>query len=225
MSHRLLVCVGLLAASAGPAMAIDVQSTFNSVNPGIDCQITYGGGTVENTRAGQMNWTRVGGTYAGLQGTYPAFCIEVTQNISYGGTYDYDVNALPTAPRPNGLGAPMGQAKADRIAELYGRHYSGLSSDSDYAAFQSAIWNIIYDNDNSIDNGAGSFFVNSFNSSDADTRSKANTWLAGLNGDADFFRQGLFALTSDSVQDMIVPTPGSAALLGLGGLVLTRRRR
>ncbi|MBI1190530.1 MAG: hypothetical protein GC200_07620 [Tepidisphaera sp.] len=225
MSIRCVMYVSLaVAAAAGQALAIDVRSTFDSVNPGIDCQITYNSGTTENTRAGQMNWTRVGGTYAGLQGSYSAFCIEVTQNIGYGGTYDYDVNTLNSAPRPaDGSNSPMGQAKADRIAELYGRHYASLSTNSDFAAFQSAIWNIVYDTDNTID--TGSFSVNSFNSSDSTTRTKANTWLAGLNGDANYFRQGLFALTSDTVQDMIVPSPGSAALLGLGGLVLSRRRR
>ncbi|MFA6045139.1 MAG: PEP-CTERM sorting domain-containing protein [Phycisphaerales bacterium] len=213
----------VVAVSAGSALAIDVQSTFTTVNPGIDCQITYNSNQTENTRAGQMNWTRVGGTYAGLQGSYAAFCIEVTQNIGYGGTYDYEVNALDTAPRPAGLGAPMGQGKADQIAELYGRHFSSLSSATDYAAFQTSIWNIVYDNDTSI--STGTFFVNSFNNDDVAVRALANSWLSGLNGDANYFQHGLFALTSDTVQDMIVPGPGSVALMGLGGLLVVRRRR
>lgn len=213
----------ILAAFAGAAFGVDVRSTFTSVSPGLDCSITYGAGTTETTRAGLMNWSRVGGTYAGLQGNYAAFCIEVTQNISYGHSYDYYINALDNAPRPTGLGAPMGQAKADLIAELYGRHFGTLSTNSDYAAFQTAIWNIVYDNDSSIT--AGSFVVNSFASSDAATKNKANSWLGSLNGDANFFRQGLFALSSDSVQDMLVPTPGSLALFGLGGMLVARRRR
>lgn len=231
MSIRsVLISVTCGAGLASSAFAIDITSTFSTVNPGVDAQITYGytdsfnPGTTENTRAGQMNWVRQSGGFPNLSGnSYSAFCIEVTQNITYGGTYSYDINALPTAPRPAGLGAPMGQAKADLIAELYGRHFSSLTTNSDYAAFQSSIWNIVYDNDTSISSGA--FFVNSFASDDAGIRSQADNWLSGLNGDANFFQQGLFALTSDSVQDMIVPSPGSVALLGMGSMFVLRRRR
>jgi hypothetical protein len=64
------------------------------------------------------------------------------------------------------------------------------------AAFQLAIWNIIYDNDNLVNSGAWSA------SGDANAINLANTWLAGLPATSTL---GLIQLTSREHQDFVTP--------------------
>ncbi|MBS0187987.1 MAG: PEP-CTERM sorting domain-containing protein [Planctomycetes bacterium] len=222
--------ISTIAAVAGIAgvcslasAAFTVQATYIDTNPGVWGKVSLDSGVNYEgpVKAGQFNWQRTGGTYSGLQGTFATFCIEVHQDIFPGNNYTYDVNTVANAPLPINLlyGTPMGAVKADKISELYGRFYSGLASNDDYASFQIAIWDIIYDNGDGVNNGifrAINFGV---------ALGQADAKIAAIDGTGPRM-SGLGALSSDDWQDQIfTPTPGSVALLGLGGLVAMRRRR
>lgn len=222
--HNLLVPGIAIAITCGSALAVDtVRATFNSVSPSVLCEFsTNSGGSWTGTLAGSMNWTRdnvTPGTYAGLQGNFSSFCIEVTQYVAFGGTYTYDVTMTPNAPTPDiNFNLPMGNTKASQLSELFGRYYNGLAGNTDFGAFQMAVWEIVYDNGSNVN--AGVFQIRNAAASEM----LANTWLGSLDGSGPMMG-GLFALSNREVQDQIVPGPGTLALAGVGGLLVTRRRR
>lgn len=221
---NLIVPIITISAACGSALAADtVRATFNSVSPSVSCQFsTNSGGSWTGTLAGSMNWTRDNvspGTYAGLQGNFSSFCIEVTQHVAFGGTYTYDVTMTPNAPTPDiNFNLPMGNTKASQLSELFGRYSSSLAGNTDFGAFQMAVWEIVYDNGTNVN--AGVFQIRNAAASEA----LANTWLGTLDGSGPMMG-GLFALSNRDQQDQIVPGPGGLALACAGGLLVARRRR
>lgn len=172
-----------------------------------------------------MNWTRDGvmpGTYAGLQGDFQTFCIEVTQNVAFNTSYEYHVVNTENAPTIDPFfSLPMGAFKAGMLSELFGRFYSGLTTGSDYGAFQMAIWEIVYEmGETPLNVDSGRFQIRNA----APEQAMANAMLGAINGEGP--TMNLLALTSREFQDQVfVPTPGALALAGMGGLLISRRRR
>jgi hypothetical protein len=211
-----LSAAAVLTAVASSQASV-VIATFNGANPGDNFTITTNGGTsTSQVRAGLMNWTRTGGDAPGLAPTFWTFCIEVTQNVSNNNSYTY--NVLPADQAPNT--APMGLQRADLLSELFGRYISTLNfaNTTQVAAFQIAIWEIVYDT--GVDLLNGDFQVTGGNAS---ARTIAQNFLNSLDGTG--ARVTVDALVSSNNQDQIVPTPGALALMGMGGLLASRRRR
>ena len=214
---------GLAGVCSLASAAFTVQATYTGTAPGIwgNVSLDSGGSFMGPVKAGQFNWTRTGGDYTGLTGTFATFCIEVHQDVLPGNNYTYDVNTVANAPLPVNIlyGTPMGAIKADKISELYGRFFAGLSTDTQYAAFQLAIWDFVYDGGGSV--GTGVFQAQGFGAA----MGLADAWIAAVDGTGPRMT-GLGALSGDDWQDQIfTPAPGALALIGLGGLVATRRRR
>jgi hypothetical protein len=211
-----IVASGVLAASATNALAT-FSVTFNGVSPSKSLSVSSDyGSSYHYLTAGKFNFTGNASNPPGLQTGFSGFCIELTQSVSTGHTYsDYTVTALASAPVP---GTAMGAAKADRIAELWGRQYDGLSTADDYAAFQLAIWEIVNDNSLSLTSGK-------LRAAPSTVRTLASQWLAKIDGTGPK-TQGLYAITSANHQDFIVPAPG-AGVLAIGGFLfgISRRRR
>lgn len=154
-----------------------------------------------------------------LGGNFRAFCIDLQDGIaSNDNPIDFDIVNLEDAPDGNGFGNGMGDDRANLIRELWGRHYSSVTDRNSAAAFQLAVWEIVYEDIdvNGLDGTGGDFFTGGLTTG---IRNQANAWLASLNGDTSKFAT-LMALTNDDLQDFVVPavpSPG-AALLGLIGL-------
>lgn len=223
MKIQIAMLAGLAIGATAAQAAFTVSATYTGTAPGVwgNVSIDSGVGYVGPVKAGAFNWQRTGGTYSGLQGNFQTFCIEIQQDVLPGNNYTYDVNTVANSPLPMNLplSAPMGALKANKIAELYGRHFASLVTDNDYAAFQIAIWDIVYDGGDSVSTGI--FRAINFGGALA----QADAFIASIDGTGPIFA-GLGALSSDDWQDQIfTPTPGSLALLGIGGLVATRRRR
>ncbi len=221
---RIGMVLGMVAV-AGAAQAGVICATFNGVGPGSNGQYSFNGGADWNNTgaAGHFNWTRTGGDYAGAQGNFMSFCTELTEQIANGSNYCYTVTALESAPSSGG---GMGSAKADLIRELFGRYYTpafgAVLPATQATALQLAIWEIVYEDD-SFSLGLGSGLVRLTNDNGAAV-TLANTYLASLDGTGPL-NTTIVVMSGAGIQDQIIPAPGSFALLGLGGLVATRRRR
>lgn len=221
---RFGLALGMVAA-AGAARADVICATFNGVGPGSNGHYSFNGGADwSNTgAAGHFNWTRTGGDYAGAQGNFMSFCTELTEHISNGGNYCYTVAALEFAPSSGG---GMGSAKADLIRELFGRYYTPAFgaplTGTQATAMQLAIWEIVYEDD-SFALGLGTGLVRLTNDNIA-AMTVADAYLASLDGTGPL-NNTIVVMSGAGIQDQIIPAPGSLALLGLGGLVATRRRR
>ncbi len=157
------------------------------------------------------------GDHPGLQGEFVAYCAELDQDL-HTGVEDCWVPA-PVHVAPTSSGG-MGLTAAALVRELYGRFYAGLDTADQKAAFQVAIWELIYDPGHDVLHGgfrvAGNPAVSGL----------AQAYLNSLNGNPDHRDPRVFALVNNCVQDLlVVPTPGTLALLALGGVVMARRRR
>ncbi len=220
------VCAAVLAAglSCAFASAATVNATFNNVSPGSDGQFSLDSGANwgNSGSAGLFNWTRTGGDWTGLQGNFLAFCTELTEHIGGGGNYTYTVDTIENAPTVLG---GMGAAKADQMRELFGRYYSpaftfGLGS-TQATAMQLCVWEISHEQGGSLDVTAGTA---QFTNNDGAAIALAQTYLSSLDGTG-AHDYSIYALLSDGAQDMIVPSPASLALAGVGALAIARRRR
>lgn len=228
----------VVAGLASAASAAYVNATFNGVAPNVNVTVTRdSGANWLGTQAGGFNFTRTGGTATDpyVSGNYISFCIDIFKTVGTGGTYGWNQAPLASAPTgPGGPNYPMGPAKAALLGKLWGAHRSGLSGSVDFGAFQLAVWEIVFEDSGIFDVKAGAtegnfYAINGDANSDS-ARTLANTWLSTVASEAAY--GGVYALTGDTgefgagqPQDQLVPTPGSLALCGLGGLVLTRRRR
>lgn len=213
---RALLLAGGAVFSSGGVLAATVTANFDSAAPYQVVNATTDGALTSNSLiAGRLNWTRTGGDYAGLNDNFTSFCIEISEHISAGGSYEYQVVSPEFA--PTALGG-MGLAKADELSELFGRFYAGLdqSSADDMAAMQLAVWNIIYDDDKTVAAGTfqttdgGSYFAH------------ANSMLGAINGSGP--HAPLMALAEEGAQDQLIPEPASLLLLAIGAAASFKRR-
>ena len=253
-----LLVVLVAVAPAGADFNTTVTATLdgsNTLSPSEAVEINLGGGNTPGTSPslnytpGAVNWTQGGNPNQQntlLPTDFTTFCIELTQDISPGSTYTYNLTALQDAPNPGtantGGKGGMGAAKATEIAYLWGTFHSSIGTsgdkaDDNAAAFQLAIWKIEYDwGDSSLDAStvfftSGNFQASSLNG-DADPINTAISWLQQLeNGKNLTFDNNLVALTSSSYQDQVtevatnpfantVPVPSTLYLIGAGGLCL-----
>jgi hypothetical protein len=215
-----LVAVAAVApAQAGPI----VQATFSNVNPGEvvtihDSLPQYAGANGVSGWAGVYNFVNASGY---LTGSYGGFCIDINQDIYGGTTATWNVADLASAPVP---GQNMGGLRSDLIRELWYNDYAKIgNSNSNAAAFQIAIWEIINETATNADGTlqlgmtGGTFSVSD---SDTATLTTANQWLAGLDlHDNGPKYGGLIALENTTYQDYVTAVPAPPGLV-LGGIAL-----
>jgi hypothetical protein len=225
LAAALLAMAGMATASR----ADSVNAAFQSVtNGGIVLNVSAAWLGTVGGYVGQYNWVTHNNSDLGAAGTsFYTFCIELNQDINFGGQYTYQLIDPADAPKPgNPIPGPngMGPAAALLLDELWGQHIGDVTNApnsateiTNAAAFQVAVWNIVYNNTVTTNNTS----INNL----------AAGWVSGLNANGP--KADIIALSSDDhptganngAQDQItaVPLPatawaGAALLIGLGAL-------
>jgi len=154
-------------------------------------------------------------------GEFIAFCIEVTQGLRNGNTYETVAN-------------PFTDAVLTSIENLFNSAYDLVTDDVTSAAFQVAMWEIVEDTSTGYDLSSGSFSAIDASTSGGSVVMTAQGFLDGL----DTAPTGLFKidyLLSPTSQDLVtaqrietpseVPVPASGLLLLSAASFLAMRRK
>lgn len=223
-----IVVAMVLFAAGAPAKADTV--TLEDMGTKYALPYTTVGVTLYGTSMGQViagpeQWHRLGGSSA-LGDNFNSFCIELTQDVWDGAVFTYDINTLENVPPPGVSLATIvnGMSKADYLRKLWALHAGQVADGATGAAFQTAVWDIVYDADFSLSLG-------NFRATGAAT-TLAQSWLTDVkNSQVAYTAPNLVALTNPDGQDQIAaaPVPLPSAALGglvlLGGVGLARSRR
>lgn len=161
--------------------------------------------------------------------TMATYCVEVTQSVTNEfRTYDV-TDEVGTIPDP-AMGEDRADALNDMFAMLLEKRAEGVFNDDWAAAFQVAVWDVVYDYDAEV--GRASLSVST---GDMMARKTNNDPLSlSVRNKIDVFFDAIGVAESnfniigfhhDGKQDQIVPTPGTLALGSLGLLLVGRRRK
>lgn len=214
-----LLAIAVTAAFAAPALADDVTfQDYANGSQAIDYTLFYG----DSNSANKTGSAGAGGFKTLINGqSFVTYCIDLYQTISFGTTYtDYSpVSPLTAAffTNPNGLNA---------ISRFLAEGH-GIGNSIDSAAFQVAIWELMYETSGTYDVRSTSLAKGSaFFSGSSEVLDRAQSWISVLDAATTPFS----VYQSRTAQDIVVtpvPEPETYALMaaGLGALGWVARRR
>ncbi len=113
---------------------------------------------------------------------------------------------------------------SDMVAWLFDTYAYGVTTGTEAAALNVAIWEVLYETNDAFNAGTGYFWV----SENQNVLDEANVLLASLDSMPTNYTpsNGLMVLDGLNAQDVVVPEPTSLGLLGIGaGCFIVKRRR
>jgi hypothetical protein len=211
LMRSLLVVISLsvVAGLSQSARGDTVTATLTGLTPyTFPTSYLQGAGDITGG-TGAIGWQGVGSNPSDFTGSFTTFCIDLIQDINFGGTYNYTEMPVASAPQPGAYpsGSPvtgMGSVKASELNTLFAEQFNNLTTDNALEAFQLAIWNVVYDTDASVNTGDGAFYVVS--GFDPSVISMANGYLTGATdlSHQEVFGGTLIALVGENgAQDQI----------------------
>jgi len=218
----LALCAAALL-SAAPFAASALEFKFNGAEAGfrpvtVD-RTAPAGITNYNTSAGGFSMTDE--TVGGTLGNFIAWCFDLDTTISAGNTYTY----VEDSTLLDDVSLYVAGAK-DRIQKLFDSSYDPntvFANSQKSAGFQIAIWELIYDDDYSLNSG-------NFTAGNSNALDEAATYLANANAYNSYKKWDITTYDSANAQDLgvaaAIPLPAAAwLLLGVSGALIAGKRR
>jgi len=226
-----IAAIGLaMIAALGMGRAVraeTVTADLVGLIPFAGGDLSLNGSTLSGDGVGELVWNGAGfGNASPFNGSFDTFCIDLNEIINFNNVYSFNLVSLTSVPKPTSGAAYLTVTKALEIEDLYGEHLGSLGSilgNGDYQAFQLALWNIVYDTDASVSNGAGTFYVPSTSTLDPSVITEANSWLTEALSLplGDLYATDLVGMqgleidaSGDFAQDQVVIVPGSDIPIG-----------
>ena len=201
---------GISAAHAGTVTARYTGTYGQGVDVTLAPTINGNVGTVT------FNWVRTDVAGPGVDSTvdssFIAYCCELGQNVSANTDYTFTVQTAAE----HGFSATQEML----LGRLWASYKAGVNSQTTSAAFQMAVWELSFDAGADLE--AGTFLGNGGAAIVALAQSYLDAVTSPSYGGG---QHQIRVLHHPTAQDQLIPTPGSLALLGLGGLAAGRRRR
>lgn len=223
-----LVLPVLIAGCVATSAKAELVTTFIGTSPSqqVNVSATKNGTTRSfESPVGPFNFVVLSDTSnTGLGPTFRSFCGDFFQDVSLGNDYTFTPGTLIDLPDVNSA------VQVRKITELYDRYYDVATDAEKGAAFQLALWEILYDPNNT-NLSSGDFTA--IGPGNPSSIGVAQSWLNIIGDDSipDPERKyTLTALLSPSAQDQIVPTtpvpaPAGVVLLVIGAAGLIARRK
>lgn len=226
--------IGLALSIAGSAIASPIAVDFRGTALGKSASVSFHSGdssafTNRNLFVGQLVH-RMDVLGSGNR-DFITYCIDLTQNAGDGNFNLVNLRDAPiTNPAPTNKWQ-LNENQVDALNSLYNAHFANADTNNEAAAFQAAVWEIVFD--------WASVEGRTFTSGDSTNltggkvrihNNISNTYFtqylsaAVAEGNT---RSVLAAIVSNSRQDqlVVIPLPGAGALAGAGMLMVASRRR
>ncbi|QYY37336.1 thioester domain-containing protein [Ruficoccus sp. ZRK36] len=197
-----LISAAVILVAAVAVQATPVSFTFNSFTHSKTVSGSYDGGNLSDLYVGNINiaFKDTSGTSSA---NVVAFCMELSQGLNIGQSYNYTATTLTAA--------GLSDAQARLVSILYDQYYAGPTTQDwnsvNTGAFQLALWELTHDTDGSLWSDEGDFYIQS-EGSNKQVSKIANEYLTDiyeLASDANYepYSQ-LVSLTNAESQDLIV---------------------
>ncbi len=233
-----MLATGLSAQAGTMTLNGPFHGAYNTVSV-VTPNASYSGGLAGGFAVSLNGFSEFGGTFNGM--AFESYCVDVYEYVGTSASY-----SILTAASYFNANPSKSTALGKLISYVYGSNVFGAATDKDQqsTALQLAIWNVVYDADNTLSGGAafggtmyektGSSFRNStaaYKGTD-DLLSLSQTYTGGPAYELFVLSSGRPLSSLAGNQDQLiwrqtVPEPASLALvaLALGGAVVASRRR
>lgn len=223
------VVVAIASGSALAASTVEMHKIGTGL--GKEIKIVYNGDAFD-AFAGEIihefrNGVGLGEQFNGK--TMATYCVEVTQTVTESYKVYEVTDDVGSIPEP-AMGAARGDALNDMFAILLEKRAEGVFSNDWAAAFQIAVWDVVYDYNegvgrDSLDVESGEMRVKKTNGDPLSNSlvNKIDVFFDAIGITATPFN--VIGFYNASSQDQMVPAPGTIALGSLGLLLVGRRRK